>query len=113
VNAGDVVLAVLPQVGGGLLKRRPALFLSPLPGPYQTLLPCGISTRWQILPVNWDEVIEPPDPDFATSGLRHPSIIRLSYLVAATSADVSGSIGRIDPARLGRLRQRLSDPLHA
>jgi hypothetical protein len=102
----------MPQVSGGPLKLRPAVFLSPLPGPYQTILLCGISTRLGAIRIDWDEPIQPPDPDFTTSGLHHPSVIRLSFLVAAAPAGVSGVLGQIAPDRLTRLRQRLSDHLH-
>ena len=45
MNPGDVVLIPLPQVMGGSPKLRPALVLSQLPGPFQNVLVCGISTR--------------------------------------------------------------------
>jgi mRNA interferase MazF len=111
VNPGDVVLIPLPQLGGGPPKLRPALILALLPGPFQNLLICGISTQLANLQPNWDEVIQPGDPDFALSHLRHPSAIRLSYLYAADPGELAGVIGRIDPARFQRLRQRLSDHL--
>lgn len=44
MNPGDVVLIPLPQFAGGTAKLRPALVLSLLPGPYQNVLLCGIST---------------------------------------------------------------------
>lgn len=111
MNPGDVVLIALPQIGGTGLKLRPALLLAALPGPYQNLLLCGISTQLHQLQTNWDELIQPGDADFAASGLHRASIIRLSYLYAADPTEVSGVIGRIDPARLQRLRRRLSDHL--
>lgn len=111
MKPGDVVLIPLPQLGGGPTKLRPALILAVLPGSFQNLLICGISTRLANLQPNWDELIQSGDPDFASSRLRHPSSIRLSYLYAADPREVSGVIGHIDPARLQRLRQRLSDLL--
>lgn len=104
----DVVLIDLPQSGGGRLKSRPALVLALLPGAYQNVLICGISTRLQALQPNWDERIDPTDPDFAQSGLHRASAIRLSYLYAADSSEINGVIGRIAAARLDRLRQRLA-----
>jgi mRNA interferase MazF len=111
MNPGDGVLAPLLQVLGGPIKRRPALFLAPLLGSYQTVLLCGISTQRHQIVANWDEVIQPGDADFASSGLQQTSVIRLSYLRGVTSPEIVGLIGRIDPARLARLRQRLSDHL--
>jgi mRNA interferase MazF len=101
----------LPQIGGGPSKLRPALLLAALPGPYQNLLICGISTQMQQLQTNWDEVIQTTDGDFTSSGLHRDSSIRLSYLYAADPSEITGVIGNIDPNRLQRLRQRLSDHL--
>jgi mRNA interferase MazF len=109
LKPGDVVLIQLPQIGGGQHKLRPALLLAALPGPYQNLLLCGISTQLHQLQANWDELVQPGDGDYAASGLHCASIVRLSYLYAADPSEVSGVIGRIDPARFQRLRQRLSD----
>jgi mRNA interferase MazF len=111
MKPGDVVLADMQQVTGGGLKLRPALVLAMLPGPYQDLLLCGISTQAGSILVDWDERIEPGDSDFPSSGLHYPSVIRLSFLISATRSDVGGTIGYIDPARLTRLRQRISDHL--
>jgi mRNA interferase MazF len=109
MNPGDIVLVPLPQVGGGTPKLRPALFLVDLPGPYQTMLLCGISTQLHTLIPNWDELIHPGDGDFPTSGLHKASVIRLSYLAGAEPGEVTGLIGGIAAARLVRLRSRLAD----
>jgi hypothetical protein len=109
MNPGDVVLALLPEAVSGKAKLRPAVLLTTLPGPYQTLLLCGISTQLQNILPNWDEPIRPGDADFAGSGLRQTSVIRLSYLRSATPLEVHAVIGAIDPIRLDRLRIHLAD----
>ena len=111
MSPGDVVLVRLPQVGAGAVKLRPALFLTPLSGPYQDGLLCGISTQLHNILPNWDELIQPGDVDFGASGIIQASVIRLSYLRAVTSAEIIGLIGTIDPSRLLRIRQHLSDYL--
>jgi mRNA interferase MazF len=109
MNPGDIVLAHLAEAAPGPSKLRPALLLVMLPGSYQTLLLCGISTSLRNVLANWDETIQPGDSDFGSSGLHRASVIRLGYLQSATLADVQGPIGRIDPGRLNRLRTRLAD----
>lgn len=110
MNPGDVVLIPLPQLGGGgAAKLRPALALTLLPGPYQNVLLCGISTQLHLIQANWDERIQPGDGDFVASGLHQTSVIRLGYLYAAEAMEITGIIGRIDPTRLVRLRTRLAD----
>src|SRR4029079_12467049 len=100
MNPGDVVLVRMAQVGTGPPKLRPPLFLVDLPGPYQTMLLCGISTQLHAVIPNWDEPIRPGDADFPGSGLHKPSVIRLSYLVAVELGEVAGVIGSIAPDRL-------------
>jgi mRNA interferase MazF len=105
--AGDVVLVRLPQLTGPT-KLRPALVLATLPGAFQTILLCGISTRLQNLEPDWDELLDANAADVANSGLHRASTIRLSYLYAGDGRDTVGVIGQIDPTRLDRLRKRLS-----
>lgn len=108
MKPGDVVLIRLPQSSGGPPKLRPALVLALLPGPFQSILICGISTRLRDLQPDWDELIGTNDGDFAASGLHERSAIRLSYLYAADQREISGVIGRIESSRLQRMLQRLA-----
>lgn len=107
MKPGDVVLIRLPQTAGGPPKLRPALVLALLPGPFQSVLICGVSTRLRDLQADWDKPIGPEDGDYSSSGLHQRSAIRLSYLYAADVREMSGPIGRIAPPRLQRLRQRV------
>ena len=68
MKPGDVVLIQLPQAAGGPPKSRPALILALLPGAYQNVLICGVSTRLQDLQAEWDDKIDPSDADFSQSG---------------------------------------------
>jgi len=108
MTPGDVVLIPLPQLGGGPPKLRPALVLALLPGPYQNVLICGISTQVEELQPDWDELVGPQDADYGSSGLHRASAIRLSYLYAADAEELVGTIGRVDGERLKRLRTRLA-----
>ena len=105
------MLVRMPQTGSASPKLRPALLLSVLPGPYQNLLLCGISTQFHEQQPNWDESMRPGDADFKRSGLHQTSIIRLSYLYASEQSEIAGAIGRIDADRLERLRARLAENL--
>ena len=111
MSPGDVLLIRLPQLGSATVKLRPSLLLADLPGPYQNLLLCGISTQLHHIESNWDERVQTVDTDFTSSGLHRDSVIRLSYLYAADPSEIAGVIGSIDFSRLGRLLQRLSDHL--
>jgi len=101
MKPGDVVLIPLP----------PALVLALLPGSFQNVLICGISTQLRDLQPDWDEQIGPGDPDYLVSGLHRASAVRLSYLYSAERGEITGPIGRIDSQRLIRLRHRLISAL--
>src|SRR3954471_6597067 len=103
MTPGEVVLIPLSQFGGGASKLRPALVLVLLPGPYQTLLACGISTQLHQQEADWDELIQPGDADFPSSGLHRASLIRLSFLHATDPTEIAGAIGQISAARLDQL----------
>jgi hypothetical protein len=106
-----MVLIRLPQVAGPGLKLRPALVLTTLPGPYQSALLAGVSTHLRSLQPEWDELVDSGDSDFASSGLRFASAVRLSFLYAAAPGEILGTIGRIEAARLDRLCARLANQL--
>jgi mRNA-degrading endonuclease toxin of MazEF toxin-antitoxin module len=108
MTPGDIALIRLPSTAGAAAKLRPALVLSLLPGAYQNVLLCGISTRLNQLEKDWDELISSGDADFPASKLRSTSSIRLSYLHATDVGDIVGTIGRIDSSRLKRILERLA-----
>lgn len=103
---GEVVLTPLPQADGQT-KIRPAVALRLMP--YSSdILVCGISTQLREQVVGFDEVISVYDADFAASGLRFASLIRLGFLAARSSSDIVGVIGAVSPERHERLLRRLS-----
>jgi mRNA interferase MazF len=109
MTEGAVVLTPLPQADGQV-KNRPAVVLRVMP-PHGDLLVCGVSTQLHHETPGFDEVIRPGDPDFAGSGLKAASLIRLGFLAVLPVSSFLGSIGSIAPERHGRLLQRLSEYL--
>ena len=109
MNQGDVVVTPVPQANG-ILKNRPAIFLREMP-PYRDVLVCGISTQLHQEVKGFDEVVDQTDSDFAATGLRTTSLIRLGFLAVLPRSSVIGSIGSISSERHKRLLKRLSDYL--
>jgi mRNA interferase MazF len=109
MNQGDVILTPVPQADG-IIKNRPAIFLRELP-PYRDALVCGVSTQLHQEVKGFDEIIQLSDPDFVSTGLRAPSLIRLGFLAVLPRDAVIGSIGAISSDRHRRLLKRLSDYL--
>lgn len=109
MTEGDVVVTPLPQADGQV-KNRPAVILRTMP-PHGDLLVCGVSTQLHHETQGFDDVIRPSDPDFAASGLKAASLIRLGFLVVLPVSSFLGSIGSISPEGHRHLLQRLSDHL--
>ena len=109
MKQGDVVLTPVPQ-SNGITKNRPAIFLKEIP-PYDDLLVCGVSTQLHQEVEGFDEIIGDIDPDFATSGLRSTSLIRLGFLAVLPRSEITNSIGSISAQRHRRLLKTLSDYL--
>ena len=90
-------------------KLRPALLLGKLPGPYDDWLICMISSQTRHYIPGFDEIIQAGDPDFATSGLKVPSVVRVGRLAVVEGRMLLGAIGEIDSARLQRIKTHLAD----
>ena len=111
MTEGDVALTPLPHADGET-KARPAISLRQMP-PFDDWLVCGVSTQLRHEVVGFDDLIEPSHADFAGSGLKAPSLIRLGYLAVLPSKALLGVIGPISPERHGRILQRLAAFLQA
>lgn len=98
-----------PQTDLAQGKLRPALLLGQLPGLYDDWLICMISSQTRHYIAGFDEVIQADDPDFATSGLKVPSVIRVGRLAVVEGAMLLGAIGEIAPERLRRIKTHLAD----
>lgn len=109
MKEGDVVLTPLTQADGQA-KNRPAIILREMPS-YGDFLLCGVSTQLHHEVVGFDDPIRPGDTDFATSGLKAPSLIRLGFLAVLPVSSLLGTIGSIDNVRHVRLLKRLSNHL--
>lgn len=70
-------------------------------------LVCMVSSKIDQAEVVFDEVLAPADADFAASGLKTSSVLRLSRLAVLDASLLVGSIGSIGDERLARVRQRL------
>lgn len=109
IHEGQVVLFRFPHPDQTTNKLRPALILSKLPGYQNDWLVCMISTQLSQEVKGFDELIQPTDSDFATSGLKRPSLIRIGRIAVTHQSILQGAIGEIDDQRLQRIRRKLSD----
>ena len=109
MKPGDIVLIRFPQADLKAGKLRPALVVAVAPGAYNDLLLAMISSRIYQAQQDFDQVIDPTDDDYETSGLKTRSVVRLSRLATVAPSVVSARLGRISATRLQIIRVRLSD----
>ena len=107
-EAGQVVLFRFPQTDLEEGKHRPALLLGKLPGEYDDWLICMISSRIRQQITGFDDLIDTSDADFASAGLKSPSVIRAGRLLVVEGKLIPGSIGDISMERLQRVRSQLA-----
>jgi mRNA interferase MazF len=105
MNEGDVALAPLPQADDQV-KNRPIVLLRRLP-PFGDFLVSGISTQLHLRVAGFDEEIPAGDPEFAASGLKAASLIRLGFLAVLPDSALLGRIGSLSSARRRRLLANL------
>lgn len=106
-QAGQIVLTPFPYTDLSGAKLRSVLMLRQSPH-FDDWLVCMVSSRIEQAEADFDEVLRPADPDFTTSGLKAPSVLRLSRLAVLEGSLLVGSIGTIADERLARVRQRLA-----
>jgi mRNA interferase MazF len=101
VKEGDIALAPLPQADGQV-KNRPVVLLRRLP-PFGDFLVSGVSTQLHLRVEGFDEEIAVGDPEFAASGLKAASLIRLGFLAVLPDSALLGRIGAVSSERRVRL----------
>ncbi|MCA9935879.1 MAG: type II toxin-antitoxin system PemK/MazF family toxin [Ardenticatenaceae bacterium] len=109
MTPGDIVLIRFPQTDLQAGKLRPALVVAIAPGRHTDLLLALITSRtYQAIP-KFDEIITPTDSDYATTGLKTRSFIRLARLTSVDPSIINARLGHISPERLRQIRKRLAD----
>ena len=107
-RSGQIVLFRFPQADLQEGKLRPALLLGKLPGEHGDWLICMISSQVRHYVPEFDEIVREEDSDFATSGLKVVSVIRVGRLAVVEADILLGAAGEIAADRLQRIKTRLS-----
>ncbi len=108
VQDGQVVLIRFPEPDQSTGKLRPVLVVRRLPGRYDDWLVCLISSKLSEQVPGFDELVREKDEDFASSGLKTTSLIRIARLATVEQRSFVGSIGRVSDERLKTVKGRLS-----
>ncbi len=109
MKPGDIVLLRFPQTDLQAGKLRPALIIAIAPGQHTDLLLALITSRtYQAVP-KFDEIVDPSDSDYTTTGLKVRSVVRLARLASVESSAINARLGNVSPKRLRQIRKRLVD----
>lgn len=106
---GQLVLVPFAFSDQSGLKLRPALLICRAPGRHDDWLLCMLSSRLHQAEPGFDEIVASQDPDFAATGLKVPSVIRLARVAVVDGGMLAGAIGSVGPDRLRKVRMRLAD----
>lgn len=107
-QSGQIVLVPFPFTDLSGAKLRPVLMLRRASVQFDDWLVCMVSSQLHQADTQIDEILSPSDADFAATGLKVPSVLRLSRLAVLESSLLVGSLGSISDDRLQRIRQKLA-----
>ena len=108
MQVGQLVLLRFPSADLAEGRLRPVLLLARLPGEYDDWLICMISSQIRHFVPGFDELISEESPDFAESGLKTSSVIRVGRLAVVERTLLLGSLGKIGDDRLHRIKTTLA-----
>ena len=104
-----VVLVQFPFDDFSGAKVRQAVCLTEPIGPHQHLILAFVTSRVPASPLNTDLVIDSSDADFAATGLRVSSTLRLHRLMTVPRALLRRELGVLSPAKQAQLQERLRE----
>jgi len=107
-QAGQIVLVPFPFTDLSGAKLRLVLMLRQASVQFDDWLVCMVSSQLRQIDAQIDEMLSPSDADFAATGLKVPSVLRLSRLAVLASSLLVGSLRSISHERLQRIRQKLA-----
>lgn len=107
-QAGQVALMAFPFTNLSQSKRRAVLLLRKLYSNRDDWLVCMISSQLHQCHDDLDWVIRESDQEFPETGLKMPSLFRLSRLAVIDGELLVGQLGAVTEQRLHRLRNRLA-----
>ena len=107
-QSGQIVLVPFPFTDLSGAKLRPVLMLRQASVQFDDWLVCMGSSQLRQADQQIDEILLTSDPDFAATGLKVASVLRLSRLAVLESSLLMGSLGAIGHGRLYRIRQKLA-----
>ena len=107
MTKGKIVLVPFPFDDLSAAKVRPAVCLTDPTGLYHHVVLSFISSRIPPDLLDTDLVLDPSDADFAVTGLRVASTVRLHRLMTLTTSLIRSELGELSPRLQGEVASRL------
>ena len=103
---GKVVLVPFPFDDLSATKVRPAVCLTEPVGPHRHLVLAFITSQIPADVLETDLSLHPTDSEFAATGLRVASTLRLHRLMTVTASVVLRELGSLAPSTQARMEQK-------
>jgi mRNA interferase MazF len=107
MTKGKVVLLPFPFDDLSTSKVRPAVCLTELIGEHRHVVVAFITSQLPAVPLASDVLLLPTDAEFAASGLRVASAIRLHRLLTVTTGLLRRQLGELGPSYRPAVEARL------
>jgi len=107
MTSGKIVLVPFPFDDLSTTKVRPAACLTDPIGPHRHVVLAFISSQVPASLSSTDLLLDPADPDFAATGLRVASVLRLHRMMTVTTALIQRQLGELSPAWRAQVATRL------
>lgn len=111
LQRGDIVLVTFPFTDLSGSKKRPAVVLQTETPQSVDIILAFISSILPKSPGKNEIILLPSQRDFATTGLKVPSVIRLDKLATIDRRLVVRKLGRLTPKQLNRIDDLLLQAL--
>jgi mRNA interferase MazF len=109
---GDIYFARFPMAGKGGVKIRPVLLLTDPVGPVPELLTAYISSVIPTPLLPSDLVLDPSQPEYASTNLKLASVVRLHKLATIHRRDTVRQLGTLSAAAASEVETRLRSLLN-
>ena len=104
---GKVVLVPFPFDDLSTTKVRPAVCLTDPVGPHRHVIMAFISSRMSIDQLETDIILNSGHADFAMTGLRVTSTLRLHRMMTVTTALIRRELGELSPQMQNEVDNKL------
>lgn len=107
MKRGTVVLTPFPFTDLSGRKVRPALVVSRSDRPGSDVLLAFITSKHSLTPAKSDLPVDNAHPDFAQTGLKVSSVVKLDKLVTVEQSIILGELGEFSAALLNEVNEKL------